>query len=238
MKIEPLYMAKSLGNMAAAQVRCTTACAGYNGTICTACASGTQAIGEAGMLIRSGRAELVLTGGAKAGISELGLAGFSVMRALTAIEDPERASRPFDGKRDGFIPAEGAGALVLESLGARPGGAAPASMRSWPASAVPATPFTWSLRLRTARERRARWWRRCGTRHEPRGRGLRERACDQHAARDSAETAALKRVFGEGAYRLAVSATKGMIGHGLGASGGMETVATVKTVETGTIHRR
>src|SRR5690606_3241529 len=89
---------------------------GYNGTIVTACAAGTQGIGEASMLIRSGRAEIAITGGCEAGISELGLARFSVMRALTAeSENPAAASRPFDLTRDGFVPCEGAGALLIES---------------------------------------------------------------------------------------------------------------------------
>ena len=115
-RIDPLYLARSLGNMAAAQVALQYNLRGYNGTIVTACAAGTQGIGEAGMLIRSGRAEVVLTGGCEAGISELGLASFSVMRALTSYEgDPKKASRPFDLERDGFVPCEGAGALVLES---------------------------------------------------------------------------------------------------------------------------
>ncbi|MEO8540995.1 MAG: beta-ketoacyl synthase N-terminal-like domain-containing protein, partial [bacterium] len=96
MKLDPLYLAKSLGNMAAAQVALQYNLRGYNGTIVTACAAGTQGIGEASMLIRSGRAEIVLSGGCEAGISELGLSGFSVMRALTAQNDPpEAASRPF-----------------------------------------------------------------------------------------------------------------------------------------------
>ncbi|MGB4863284.1 MAG: beta-ketoacyl-ACP synthase II, partial [Tepidiformaceae bacterium] len=116
MKIDPLYLARSLGNMAAAQVALQYNLRGYNGTIVTACAAGTQGIGEASMLIRTGRAEIVLTGGCEAGISELGLAGFSVMRALTSHnEDPAAASRPFDLTRDGFVPCEGSGALLIES---------------------------------------------------------------------------------------------------------------------------
>ena len=120
MKIDPLYLARSLGNMAAAQVSLQFNLRGYNGTICTACAAGTQAIGEAAMLIRTGRAEIVVAGGCEAGISELGISSFSVMRALTSrSDDPSRASRPFDAARDGFVPSEGAGALILERGGER-----------------------------------------------------------------------------------------------------------------------
>jgi 3-oxoacyl-[acyl-carrier-protein] synthase II len=117
MKIEPLYFPRTLGNMAGAQVALQYNLRGYNGTIVTACAAGTQGIGEAAMVIRAGRADVMVTGGCEAGISELGLAGFSVMRAVSTYQgdDPAKASRPFDGKRDGFVPCEGAGALILES---------------------------------------------------------------------------------------------------------------------------
>ncbi len=116
MKLDPLYMAKTLGNMAAAQVALQFGLKGYNGTIVTACAAGTQAIGEAAMVLRAGRADVVITGGCEAAISELGLAGFAVMRALSSRnDDPAAASRPFDAARDGFVPCEGAGALVLET---------------------------------------------------------------------------------------------------------------------------
>jgi 3-oxoacyl-[acyl-carrier-protein] synthase II len=236
MKVDPLYLAKSLGNMAAAQVSLQYGLRGYNGTICTACAAGTQAIGEAAMLIRSGRAELAVTGGCEAGISELGLSSFSVMRALTSEEDPAKASRPFDGKRDGFVPSEGAGALVLESLehatarGARIYAEVAGFGCTCDAHHVVAPPEDGDGAARAMAE-------------ALRDAGMAPEAVDYvnaHATStplgDSAETAALKRVFGEGAYKLAVSATKSMIGHGLGASGGMETVATVKTIETSTIH--
>ncbi len=237
MKVDPLYLARSLGNMAAAQVSLQFGLRGYNGTICTACAAGTQAIGEAAMLIRTGRAELAVTGGCEAGISELGLASFSVMRALTSQnDDPARASRPFDGKRDGFVPSEGAGALILESetralaRGAHIYAEIAGFGCSCDAFHVVAPPEDGEGAARAMVD-------------ALKDAGVTTDEVDYinaHATStplgDSAETAALKRVFGEGAYRLAVSATKSMIGHGLGASGGVETVATVKTVETGMIH--
>ncbi|MGE0572905.1 MAG: beta-ketoacyl-ACP synthase II [Dehalococcoidia bacterium] len=236
MKIDPLYLAKSLGNMAAAQVSLQYGLRGYNGTICTACAAGTQAIGEAAMLIRAGRAEIALTGGCEAGISELGLSGFSVMRALTSVEDPAIASRPFDAKRDGFAPAEGAGALILESeahavaRGARIYAELAGFGCTCDAFHVVAPPEDGDGAARAMTEALA-------------DAGIDAEAVDYvnaHATStplgDSAETAAIKRVFGEAAYKVPVSATKSMIGHGLGASGGMETVAVVKTVETGIIH--
>lgn len=237
MKIDPLYLARSLGNMAAAQVSLQFGLRGYNGTIVTACAAGTQGIGEASMLIRSGRAEVAITGGCEAGISELGLAGFSVMRALTAeSDDPTTASRPFDLTRDGFVPCEGAGALLIESeqhalaRGARIYAEIAGFGCTNDAFHVAAPPEDGEGAARAMAE-------------AIRDAGISLEEVDYvnaHATStplgDTAETNALKKVFGEGAYNLAISATKSLIGHGLGASGGMETVATVKTIETGVIH--
>ncbi len=237
MRLDPLYFPKSLGNMAAAQVALQYGLRGYNGTIVTACAAGTQAIGEAGMVIRTGRAEVVVTGGCEAGTSTLGLAGFSVMRAVTSFEgDPVKASRPFDGARDGFVPCEGAGALILESEGhARSRGARIyAELAGFGCTCdafhvvAPPEDGEGAARAIIAALEDA---------------GVAREEVDYvnaHATStplgDTAETNALKTVFGEDAYRIPVSATKSLIGHGLGASGGMETVATVKTIETGMIH--
>ncbi len=237
MKLDPLYFPRSLGNMAAAQVALQYALRGYNGTICTACAAGTQAIGEAGMVIRSGRADVMVTGGCEAGISELGLAGFSVMRAVTSQNgDPAKASRPFDAERDGFVPCEGAGALIIENeehalaRGARIYAELAGFGCTSDAFHVVAPPEDGEGAARAMEE------------------ALRDAGMtpgdvsyiNAHATStplgDTAETNAIKLVFGEGAYRVPISATKSLIGHGLGASGGMETVATVKTVETGVIH--
>jgi 3-oxoacyl-[acyl-carrier-protein] synthase II len=230
-------LARSLGNMAAAQVALQYQLRGYNGTIVTACAAGTQAIGEAGMIIRSGRADVMLTGGCEAGISDLGLAGFSVMRALaTQNDEPTKASRPFDGKRDGFVPCEGSGALVLESeahakaRGARIYAELAGFGCTSDAYHVVAPPEDGEGAARAMVE-------------ALRDAGISPDAVDYvnaHATStplgDTAETNALKTVFGDRAYKVPISATKSLIGHGLGASGGMETVATVKTIETGMIH--
>ena len=237
MKIDPLYLARSLGNMAGAQVALQYNLRGYNGTIVTACAAGTQAIGEASMVIRSGRADVVLTGGCEAGICDLGLAAFSVMRALSSqADDPATASRPFDGTRDGFVPCEGSGALLLESeehalaRGARIYAEVAGFGCTNDAYHVAAPPEdgegagrAMAMALRDA--------------------GMSPEQVDYvnaHATStplgDTAETNAIKKVLGDHAYNVAVSATKSLIGHGLGASGGMETVATVKTIETGVIH--
>ena len=237
MKLDPLYLARSLGNMAGAQVALQYGLRGYNGTIVTACAAGTQAIGEASMLIRSGRADVVLTGGCEAGISELGLAGFSVMRALTAQNDPpEAASRPFDLTRDGFVPCEGAGALLIESeahalaRGARIYAEIAGFGCTNDAFHVAAPPEDGEGAARAMKLA----MKDAGITPEEVG------YVNAHATStplgDTAETTAIKSALGEHAARVAVSATKSLIGHGLGASGGMETIATVKMVETGMIH--
>ena len=117
MRMTPFFFPMVLPNMAAANVSRFTGVRGYNSTATTACAASNQAMGEALSVIRSGEADVMLAGGTEAGISQLGLAGFAVMRALsTRNDDPQKASRPFDAGRDGFVPSEGAAILVLESL--------------------------------------------------------------------------------------------------------------------------
>ncbi len=234
-KVDPLFMAKMLPNMAAANVTIQLGLLGYTNTVSTACAAGTQAIGDALEVIRSGRADVMLAGGSEAGISELGLAGFVAMRALATSnnEHPDRASRPFDRDRDGFAPAEGAGVLVLEELDhARARGATPlAELLGYGVSAdaaflvAPAEGGDGAARaMRTALADAAV-------------------AVDEidyisaHATStdvgDLTETQAIKAVFGEHAYRIPISAMKSQIGHLLGGAGGVETVAAVQTLLTG-----
>ena len=115
--MSPFFFPMTLPNMAAGNVSRVLGAKGYNSTVITACAAANQAMGEALEVIRRGAADIMFTGGAEAGISQLGLGGFCVMKALsTRNDEPQRASRPFDAKRDGFVPAEGAAILVLESL--------------------------------------------------------------------------------------------------------------------------
>ncbi len=237
MRIDPLFFSKQLANMAGAQVAMQFGLRGYNGTVVTACAAGTQAIGEAALMIRTGRADVVLAGGCEAGISELGLAGFCVMKAVTSSEgDPTRASRPFDAARDGFVPCEGAGALLLESEehALRRGARAYAEVAGFGCTSdafhVVAPPEGGEGAARAMQEAL-----------DDAGMGPGEIGyINAHAtstpAGDAAETSAIKTVFGERAYDIPISATKSLIGHGLGASGGMETVAAIKTLETGLAH--
>ena len=237
MRMSPFFFPMILPNMAAAAVSRILEARGYNSTITTACAASTQSIGEAAEVIRRGSADVMVTGGTEAGISQMGLGGFAVMRALsTRNEDPERASRPFDAKRDGFVPAEGAGILVLESLEHAHGRGATvlAEVTGFGASADAYHPVQpdedgsgAALAMRWALE----------------DAGLSPGEVDYINAHgtstplnDISETLAIKQVFGDHAYRVAISSTKSMIGHALGGAGGMEAVACVKSIVEGIIH--
>ncbi len=237
MKVDPFYVSKRLSNMAGGNVAIQFGLLGYNNTVTTACAAGTQAIGDAFEVIRRGAADVMLAGGAEAGICELGLAGFASMRALsTGYNDtPERASRPFDRDRDGFVPAEGSGMLVLESLehararGAEPlaeiagyGVSADAAYLVAPAENGAGAARAMRLALADARIDTSE-----------------VDAVSAHATStdvgDRAETEAIKSVFGEHAPRLHVSAMKSQIGHLLGGAGGVESVAVVQSLRTGVV---
>jgi 3-oxoacyl-[acyl-carrier-protein] synthase II len=237
MKLDPLFVARTIPNMAASQISLQFGLRGYNGTIVTACAAATQAIGEALHMLRAGRADVLVTGGAEAGISQLGLGGFAVMRALSARnDDPERASRPFDKDRDGFVPAEGAGVLVLETeeharaRGGRIYAEVAGSGVTADAFHVVAPPEDGDGARRAMLEALS-------------DAGISQDEVDYINAHgtstplnDAIETVAIKAAFGEAAYQIPISSTKSMIGHALGASGGLETIACVKTIQTGVIH--
>ena len=236
-RLSPFFFPMILPNMAASQISLIFGIRGYSSTVCTACAAGTQAIGEAAELIRRGVADVVITGGVEAGISELGLAGFVAMRAMTSQnEPPEAASRPFDATRDGFVPSEGAGILVLESRehAARRGANLLAEVLGFGVSAdayhpvAPDPEGDGAARAMRAAIADA---------------GLRPSQISYINAHgtstplnDAIETLAIKRVFGEDAYQIPVSSTKSMIGHALGATGGLEAVACVKSLEHQVIH--
>ena len=236
-KIDPLFMAKMLPNMAAGNVSIQLGLQGYTNTVTTACAAGTQAIGDATEVIRRGAADVMLAGGTEAGISELGLAGFSAMKALATShnDDPERASRPFDRDRDGFAPSEGAGMLVLEALdhalarGARPLAEITGYGVSSDATFLVAPPEDGAGAARAMRAALAD-----ASLEAPEVDYVSAHATATEAG-DLAETRALKTVFGEHAYRVPVSAMKSQIGHLLGGAGGVETVAAVQTLLTGEI---
>lgn len=237
MKVDPFYVSKRLSNMAGGNVAIQFGLQGYNNTVTTACAAGTQAIGDAIEVIRRGAADVMLAGGTEAGICDLGLAGFASMRALTTgyNDTPERASRPFDRDRDGFVPGEGSGMLVLESLDhARARGAEPlAEIVGYGVSADAA--YLVAPAENGAGAARAMRFALADAGLNPED----VQAVSAHATStdvgDRAETEAIKSVFGEHAYRLHVSAMKSQIGHLLGGAGGVESVACVQSLVSGVV---
>ena len=237
MRMSPFFFPMILPNMAAANVSRVTGAKGFNSTTTTACAASNQAMGEALEVIRRGVADVVLAGGAEAGISQLGLAGFAVMRALsTRNDEPEKASRPFDAGRDGFVPAEGSVVLVMEELQhaldrnanilAEVAGFASTSDAGHPVQPEESgTCAAEAMRLALADA----------------GVGLDQvDYINAHGTstplNDALETVAIKRLFGDAAYRIPISSTKSMIGHSLGASGSLEAAACVMSITTGMVH--
>ncbi len=237
MRLEPLVIPRVLSNMAASNVSMQFGLLGYNSTVVTACAAGTQAIGEAAEVIRRGAADVMITGGSEAAIVEVMIGAFAVMRALTSRnDDPPRASRPFDADRDGFVPAEGAGILILESE-------AHAQARNAPVHAevagFGATADAYHL---VAPDESGDGPVRA-IRMALQDAGLRPQEVDYVNAHgtstplnDAAETRAIKTALGEDAYHIPVSATKSMIGHVFGAAGALESIAAIRGIETGRIH--
>ncbi|MFQ6014199.1 MAG: beta-ketoacyl-ACP synthase II [Anaerolineae bacterium] len=236
-RLGPFVVAASLPNMPSHYISRFFEVQGYNSTVVTACASGTQAIGEAADLIRRGMAEVMFTGGVEAMICELTLAGFSAMRGLsTRNDEPERACRPFDKDRDGFVLGEGAGILILESLGhATARGARiyaevlghSATSDAYHVAAPDPEGKGAQLAMSGAMQNA----------------GLSPADIDYINAHgtstplgDAAETLAIKKVFGKRAYDIPISSTKSMIGHALGGAGALEAIACVLTIRDNLIH--
>ena len=237
MRMSPFFFPMILPNMAAAAVSRYLGAHGYNSTATTACAASNQAIGEGMEVIRRGVSDVVFAGGTEAGISLLGLSGFAVMRALsTRNDEPQLASRPFDAGRDGFVPAEGSVVLVLESLehAVRRGAAILAEVAGFGCTSDAGHPVQPEESGASAAEAMRLALADAGEPLE---------AVDYINAHgtstplnDTLETVAIKRLFGELAYRIPISSTKSMIGHSLGASGSLEAAACVKTITEGAIH--
>ena len=237
MRMSPFFFPMILPNMAAAAVSRYLGAQGYNSTATTACAASNQAIGEALDVLRRGTADVVFAGGAEAGISLLGLSGFAVMRALTTRNDePERASRPFDAERDGFVPSEGAVILVMERLehamarganilaevagfGCTSDAGHPVQPEESGASASRAMSIALSDAGATMDD--VDYINAHGT---------------STPLNDTLETVAIKRLFGKRAYQIPISSTKSMIGHSLGAAGALEAAACIKTITEATLH--
>jgi 3-oxoacyl-[acyl-carrier-protein] synthase II len=224
-RVSPFFIPKLIANLAPGQISIRYGAKGINYTPTSACSSGAHAIGEAFRLIRLGEQDAVIAGGAEAALTPLGLGGFIAMKAVSSRNDePEKASRPFDRNRDGFVMAEGAGILVLEELGhARKRGAKIyAEIVGYGANA--------DAYHMTAPSPEGEGAARC-MRLALRSGNIDPTEVDYINAHgtstpynDATETQAIKRVFGEQAARLAVSSTKSMTGHLLGAAGGVEGV--------------
>ena len=232
-RVSPFFVPMAIANMAAGQVAIRFGLKGMCTCPVTACAGGTNAIGDAFHLIRDGYADLALCGGTESCISPLGVGGFSSMKALSTATDPNRASIPFDAERGGFVIGEGCGLLVLEELGhaqARGakiyaevvgyGATCDAHHITAPAPNGEGGARSMALALADASI-------------TPEQVGYINAHGTGTHLNDSGETAAIKTVFGEHAYHLAVSSTKSMTGHLLGGAGGVEGVFTALALRDG-----
>ena len=196
-----------------------------------------QAIGEASEAIRRGVVDIVLTGGTEAGISELGLSGFCILKALsTRNEEPDKASRPFDAERDGFVPAEGAAILILESLEhALDRGATILAEVAGYGTSCDAFHAVQPDETGEGAARAIRWAL-ADADTPPETIDYINAHGTSTQLNDAIETIAIKTVFGERAYKVPISSTKSMVGHALGGSGALEAVACVKSILDGVIH--
>lgn len=237
MKISPFFIPAAIPHMPAAQVAIQLGLRGHTSAVSTACAAGAQAIGEAAEVIRRGDAEVMLAGGAEAPITALSLGAFCVMRALSSQgnQRPATASRPFDARRDGFVPGEGAAVLVLERLSsARRRGAPILAELAGYGSSCDAFHVT---SPDPAGHGAARAMRRAlaNARLGPQQVDYINAHATSTPAGDIAETRAIKHVFGEYAPSVPISANKSMIGHLTGAAGAVEAAATILALRHGLI---
>ncbi|QUH20863.1 beta-ketoacyl-ACP synthase II [Alkaliphilus sp. B6464] len=235
-RVSPFFIPMIISNMGSGQVSIALGAKGPNTTIVTACAASTNAIGEAFRTIQKGDADIMITGGAEASITPLSIAGFCSMKAMSTNNDnPKKASRPFDANRDGFIMGEGAGILLIEELehALERGATIYGEVIGYGTSAdayhitAPAPDGEGGARAMSS--------------------ALKDANIDYNSIdyinahgtstpyNDKFETAAIKTVFKDHAYKLAVSSTKSMTGHLLGAAGGIEAIACVMAIKEGII---
>jgi 3-oxoacyl-[acyl-carrier-protein] synthase II len=230
-KISPFFIPSAIINLAAGQVSIRFGAKGPNSATCTACSASAHAIGDAFEIIKRGAADVMIAGGSEAAITPMGIGGFGALRALsTRNDEPERASRPFDTDRDGFIVGEGAGVIILEEyeLAKARGARIYAELVGYGMSAdayhitAPSEDGEGAFRVMTGAIESA---------------GVTTADVDYINAHgtstpqgDALETLAIKRCFGEHAREIAVSSTKSMTGHLLGAAGGLEAGITVLAI--------
>jgi len=236
-KISPFVIPKMIANAAPGNISIHFGLAGPNTAVSTACASAANAIGDAMRAIQWNAADVMITGGTESAITPMGLGGFIAARALSQRNDnPQAASRPFDRDRDGFILSEGAGILLIEELEhARRRGATIHAELLGVGSTADAHHITAPHPEGTGAVR-AMQMALLDAKLKPEDVQYVNAHGTSTELGDVAETKALKKVFGEHARHLAISSTKSMIGHLLGASGGVELIATVMTLKTGVIH--
>lgn len=236
-RVSPIYIPKMISNIGAAQVAIRLGAKGITSNPVTACATGTNAIGEAFHRIKFGMEDFMLAGGAEAAINPISLAGFANMKALSKQNDhPEKASRPFDLNRDGFVIGEGAGVLFLEEWDH-----AIARKAHIYAEVVGYGCSTDAFHI-TLPEPSGKSQAKCMRKAiEEAGISLQEvDYINAHGTstppNDATETKAIRLLFGEHAQSIHIHSTKSMIGHLLGAAGGVEAVVTALTLESGKIH--
>ncbi len=235
-RIHPLTAPMVLGNMAAANVAITFGCRGKCLDIVTACATGTNSIGEAFRSIQHGEADIILAGGVDSSVSKFGVATFQALTALSSSEDPLQASIPFDRKRDGFVTGEGAGVLVLEELEhalarnahiyAEIGGygaTCDASHLTAPLEDGSGAAMAMKLAMEDAS-------------FSPADIDYINAHGTSTPMNDKLETKAIKLAFGDYAYKVKINSTKSMIGHLFGAGGAVELITCILSINEGYIH--
>lgn len=235
-RVSPSLIPKIITNMAAGNIAIEIGVKGINTNIVTACASATHSIGEAFRNIKYGVADAIFCGGAESSIVPLGIAGFANMTALSTNEDPNTASRPFDKERDGFVMGEGAGVLLLEEYEhAKARGANILAEIVGYGATCDAYHLT-SPDPEGTGAGKAMEFAMAEAGIEPKQVQYINAHGTSTPYNDHFETLAIKRAFGDHAYKLKVNSTKSMTGHLLGAAGGVEAVATVKTLVDQFIH--
>ncbi len=234
-RVSPMFIPKMLSNTAAGTIAIRSGARGPNMTVNTACAAGASAIHLGRDLLRAGAADVILAGGAEAGVTGLSVSAFAQMGALTKNPDPSTASRPFDVDRDGFVIGEGAAILVLETAehaaarGATPLATVAGAGASGDAHHATAPPEDGGGAILAMRRALA------DAEIDPTEIGHLNAHGTSTPLNDSAESRALRAVFGDHTDRIAVTSTKGVTGHTLGAAGAIEAIFAIKALREGSI---